>query len=429
MSTKEIYLKELNEQGKTLFSCDKYAEAIKKYEQAITEDSMYLPTYFNACEAFIMADMFEEAKKMMKRVLMIDKENGEAYFHLGNIALLEEDYEEGKIQYAKSINCGNDIPQIYINLASVAEENDEWEEAISYYTKAIVRDRTCYSAKIRKTQIYFMLNKYAEALNSADDLIETNPEIFEGHHLKFIILATANKLDEASQALDKAQRLFPDDQGFVLDRVKLLELKGDYENALELLKTLDGSVVPEEVISTEKAKLLLALGRNEEAKSLLEGYTGDVVMPEMQKVLITIYIEEKNHNGILKAADKILALEEYDSNYFSALYFKAYATKLSGDLTKAEIAYKEAAKIMQQACSINSGVLDLYIYRAICYRELKEYDKANEMLDYIAAVDENIAEIYYIRHLIYADLNDDRAAGELEKAKSMNPEVASIFGE
>lgn len=429
MSVNEIYLKELNEQGKTLFSCDKYAEAIKKYEQAITEDPMYLPSYFNVCEAFIMADMFDDAKKMMKRVLMVDKENGEAYFHLGNIALLEENYEEGKIQYAKAINCGNDIPQIYINLASVAEENDEWEEAVTYYTKAIVRDRTCYAAKIRKTQIYFMLNKYSEAINSADDLIDTNPEIFEGHHLKFMILATSNKLEEAGLALDKAQKLFPDDQGFILDRVKLLELKGNYEDALELLETLSGSVVPVEVLCTEKAKLLLALERVEEAKILLEGYNGDAVMPEMQKVLITIYIEEKNYNGILECANKIIALEEFDANYFSALYFKAYATKLSGDIAKAESAYREAAKIMQQACSINSGVLDLYIYRAICYRELKEYDKAKEMLDYVATVDENIAEVYYIRYLIYSDLNDDRASSELEKAKSMNPEVSSIFGE
>lgn len=429
MQTTELRLKELNEQGRTLFSCDKYSEAIKKYEQAILEDPMYLPTYFNVCEAYIMADMFGDAKKVMKKVLMIDKRCGEAYFHLGNIALLEGDYEEGRIQYAKAINAGHDDPQIYINLASVAEENDEWEDAIGYYTKAIVRDRTCYQAKIRKIQIYFMLKRYSDALNSADDLIETNPEIFEGHHLKFVILATAEKLDEASSVLDKAQKLFPDDQGFVLDRVKLMELQGDYSEALALLEKIPVDIIPEEVVITEKARLLIELKKIEEAKFLLEGYNDNLIMPEMKKLLITIYIEQKNYLGILKCAEKILSREEYDANYFAALYFKAYALKMSGEEVKAVIAYREAAKTMQQACAINSGVLDLYIYRAICYRELKEFDKANEMLDYVNAVDESIAESHYVRYLIYMDLEDARANDELNIAKALNPEVTNIFGE
>ena len=428
MPTNDLYLKELNEQGKTLFSCDKYSEAIKKYEQAMSENPMYLPTYFNACEAYIMADKFDEAKKMMKKVLMVDKNSGEAYFHLGNIALLEEDYEEGKIQYAKAINAGYDIPQIYINLASVAEENDEWEDAISYYTKAIVRDRTCYAAKIRKIQIYMMMNMHSDALNSAEELIETNPEIFEGHHLKFIVLATTGKLEEASATLDKAQKLFPDDQGFVLDRVKLLELQECFQEALDLLNNVDEKVVPKEVIYTEKAQLMISLDNIDGAKALLEGYDDKPIMPEMKKVLITIYIEENNYKGILQCAEKILSLEEFDSNYFSALYYKAYALKMLGENSKAEDAYENAARVMQQACSVNSGVLDLYIYRAICYRELKNYDKANEMLDYVVAVDENIAETHYVRYLVYSDLKDERAEGELNIAKSLNSSVANILG-
>lgn len=427
MIENELYLKELNEQGKTLFSCDKYDEAIQKYQKAIEVDPMYIPTYFNACEAYIMADKFDEAKKIVKRVLLLDKSNGEAYFHLGNIALLEEDYEEGQIQYAKAINNGYDISQIYINLASVAEDNDDWEQAVAYYTKAIVRDRTCYSAKIRKIQIYMMMNKNDEALNSADDLIETNPEIFEGHHFKFIILATQNKLLEAETALEKAQKLFPDDQGFVLDRVKLLELKGYYKDAMELLETIDENIIPQEVVFTEKARLLIAQERIDEAQDLLEHYNGKT-MPELEKVLITIYLEKKNYNGILNSAKKIVALDEYDSNYFSALYFKAYALKMIGS-ADASTAFAETQKIMQQACSVNSGVLDLYIYRAICYKELNDFDKANEMLDYVSAVDENIAETYYIRYLIYKEQNDNRADEELAKAKSLNPAVASIFGE
>lgn len=429
MQMDELRLKELNEQGRTLFSCEKYTEAIKKYEQAISEEPMYIPTYFNACEAYVMADKFEEAKKVMKKVLLIDKKCGEAYFHLGNIALLEEDYEEGKIQYAKAINSGHDNPQIYINLGSVAEQHNEWEEAIAYYTKAIARDRTCYQAKIRKIQIYLMLKRHSDALNAADDLIDTNPEIFEGHHLKFVILATTEKLHEASLVLDKAQSLFPDDQGFVFDRIKLMELQGEYTQALELLEKVSAGTIPKEVLITEKAHLYILLKRIEEARLLIEGYNDDPIMPAMKKLLIAIYMEQKNYVGVLGCAEKILSLKKFDADYFAALYFKAYALKMSGEESKAAVAYREAVKMMQQACSINSGVLDLYIYRAICYRELKEFDKANEMLDYVETVVDNIAETHYIRYLIYTDLKDERAKDELNRAKLLNPQIANIFGE
>ena len=429
MDDKELRLQELNAQGRVLFSCDKYEEAIAKYNEAIEEEPMYLPTYFNICEAYIMADKYEEAKKMMKRVLLVDKAQGEAYFHLGNIALLQSDYEEGKLQYAKAINNNYDASQIYLNLASVSEEQDEWEQALSYYTKAIARDKLCHNAKIRKIEIYMMLNKVPEALDSADDLIETNPEIFEGHHLKFVVLATDSKLKEAEEVLDKAQSLFPDDQGFVLDRVKLYELKKEYTQALELLETIKGDNVPQEVLAIEKAKLYLMLGNVEEARILLKSCNDNEMISEIEKMLILISMDEKDYDGMRHSAERIIALEKYDSNYFTALYFKAYALKMSENKVEAEKAYKEAAKIMQQACSVNSGVLDLYIYRAICHRELKEYDRANEMLDYVLLVSEDIAEAYYIRYLIYSDLNDDRAQGELDKAKSLDPAVAALFGE
>lgn len=429
MEANELYLKELNERGRTLFSCDKYDEAIKVYEQALEIDPTYKPTYFHICEAYVMADRYEEATKMMNRVLLLDKNNGEAYFHLGNIALLKDEEEEGRLQYAKAINNGFDNPQIYINLGAVAEEKGEWEDAVSYFSKAIARDKLNYVAKIRKMNIYSMLHKNAEALACAEDLIETNPEIFEGHHVKFLLLATENRLGEAEATLDKAQKLFPDDQGFMLDRVKLYELKKDYERAMEQLELLDEKHVPMDVILTEKALLLMAMDRLDEAQAVLENYQGEITMSEMLRVLIVVYISKENFQGVLSTAERIIANGGYDTNYFAAHYFKAYAYKMLGKAEEAQLAYETALKLLQQACSINSGVLDLYVFRAICYKEVKNYDKAHEMLDYVETVQENIAETHYIRALIYRDLQDSRAEAEMNKAKTLNPEIANLLGE
>ena len=84
---------------------------------------------------------------------------------------------------------------------------------------------------------------------------------------------------------------------------------------------------------------------------------------------------------------------------------------------------------MQQACSINSGVLDLYIYRAICYNEIGNVEKALEMIDYIETVDENNAETHYLKYLIYKESDPDRSLNELKIAKTNNPEVVKLFYE
>lgn len=429
MNDNMLYLKELNEQGKTLFSCDKYQEAIKKYEKAISVDPMYIDTYFNACEAYIMADKFDEAKDMMNKVLLIEKNNGIAYFHLGNISLLEEKFDEGQLYYAKAINNGYDNSQIYMNLASVAEENDDYEKAVEMYTKAIARDKLFYPAKIRRIQIYMAVNKNVEALNSCDDLIETNPNIFEGHHLKFVILATSNRFEEAEKVLDKAQKMFPDDQGFILDRVKLYELQNKLQDALELIETIDTAIVPIEVISIEKSNLYLALGKVKEAKDLLETCSSSKENSQVERSLLIIYLDEKEYENVLKSSNKIIKMEEYDSAYFMALYYKAFSLKMLGRNSEAVEEYKNALQIMQQACSINSGVLDLYIYRAICYNEIGNIEKALEMIDYIETVDENNAETHYLKYLIYKESDPDRSLNELKIAKTNNPEVAKLFSE
>lgn len=424
-----IYVKELNEQGRVLFSSDKYEESVIKYQQAMDLAPMDTTAYFNCCESYIMMDQYDKAKKLMKKVLLLDKNNGQAHFHLGNIALLEENYDEGKLEYSKAVNCEYDSPQIYINLAALAEDNDDWEEALKMYNKAIARDKTESYARIRKIQIYMMANKSAEALRAADDLINTNVQIFEGHHFKFVILASENRLEEAEETLAKAERLFPDDQGFKFDRVKLLELQDKNDEALEILNNEKLDTIPQEVIITEKAKLYLAKNDIIKAKFLMEQYNDNPIVPEMKQTLISIYLFEKNYEGVIKTAEKILGLEEYDSYYFAALYYKAIATKHTQPVEIFNKTMNDTLKILQQACAVDGSILELYLYRAICYREVKNYDKASEMLDYISLLRDDIAEVHYIRSLIYKDLNDeDNEKIELEKVEKINPRFNQNYG-
>lgn len=59
---------EYNQQGRVLYSMDKYEDAIGFYLKAESADPMYLQTYFNLTESYVMLDRFDDAKKALKHL-------------------------------------------------------------------------------------------------------------------------------------------------------------------------------------------------------------------------------------------------------------------------------------------------------------------------------------------------------------------------
>lgn len=214
---------EYNQQGRVLYSMDKYEDAISFYLKAEKEDPMLIQTYFNLTESYVMLDRFDEAKKALKRAQLINKNNGEIFSTLEIIALLEENVDEGKQHYAKAVSLGYTNPYIYMNLGSAYEDLGDLESALSSYNKAIQLDKHFASAWLKKLELYLAQEQYSEALSVSDSMIELLPDKFEGYHYKFAILMELGSKADAKAVLDQALAMFPDDPGFKLDMVHFLE--------------------------------------------------------------------------------------------------------------------------------------------------------------------------------------------------------------
>ena len=407
---------EYNQQGKVLFSIEKYNEAIEMYKKAENENPMFLNTYFNLGEAYVMLDKYDKAKESFNKVLLIDKKNGITYFHLGNVEFLLDNNDMGREYYAKAINNGYDDAQLYVNLANVSEDVGEKEEAIKNYNKAILRDKFRVDAKLRKAMIYIGENKYQEALQTLDNMIEFNPEIFEGHHYKVLVNIELGDYLEAGRTLKKAIALFPDDDGFVFDKLMLLEKQEKYDEALDLIDTKYNESEDRNIL-LEKAKILLAKDRSEESVLLFEKVMDaeENFDDETRFYLINIYINTDKVSKALDCSKEIIANGVQNQFYFAAVYYRALCLSKLGKVVESKVAYEEAIKIFRFASSANPGMLDIIMYRAICYKELKNYDKAFEMVNYLIAINEDMGEAYLIRAELYQALNESDKA-EADKA-------------
>lgn len=420
---------EYNQQGKVLYSLGKYNEAIEMYKNAKNEDPMFLETYFNLGEAYVMLDEYEKAKESFNKVLLLDKKSGITYFHLGNVEFLLGNNNSGREYYARALNNGYDDAQLYVNLATVAEETGDSEEAIKNYNKAISRDKFRADAKLRKVMLYIGNNKYPEALQTLDSMIEFNPDIFEGHHYKAMLNIEMGNYSQAEKTLEKAIKLFPEDEGFIFDKILLLERQEKYDEALTLIST-HYSDSDNRNILLEKAKILLAKEQIEESVSLFEQVkdSEEGFDAEVRFYLINIYLNTNKIEGALSYCNEIISNGEENPFYYSAVYFKAFCLNKLGKAVEAKAAYEEAVKIFRFASSSNPGMLDLIIYRAVCYKELKNYDKAFEMVNYLISINENMGEPYLIRAEIYQELNEiDKAEADRVTAASKSKVLGMLM--
>ena len=105
-------------------------------------------------------------------------------------------------------------------------------------------------------------------------------------------------------------------------------------------------------------------------------------------------------------------------------YTASFCCKNLGKQEEAVYLYKEASTLYRLATLENPAAVDVYLYRAMCLKDLEEYDKALEMLEFVENLSGEVAEIYTIRASIYREQGKSALAEEeLRKAYKLKPEL------
>ena len=149
-------------------------------------------------------------------------------------------------------------------------------------------------------------------------------------------------------------------RAFLILEAQVLAESGDYEKA---------SSCCDECIATEDD----------------EFYAG-----EARFLLMNFALAQQNLEKALSQAESLVAHDAEDSYYFAALYYKAFCLMKLGKNEEARKAYKEAISIYRLTTLKKPGAIDVYLYRAMCLKDLEEYDKALEMLDFVLGLNTEV---------------------------------------
>lgn len=391
---------------------DKAIECLKEAEQI---DPMDISIYIQEGELFILEKRLDEATEVLEKVLLIDKSNGEVLFHLGNVAILQGQLKEAENLFIRSIANGFVDAQVYVNLSAIEAQNGDIDTAIVYLNKALLIDTSNPVLLVKKIGLLLNADNKKEVLNVCNQLIDSNPDVFDGYHIKALVLLDQNKLEEAKSVINEAKQLFPNSPMFIMDEVRILRKEQKFEDALERLDVLlnSNNEVPIKFFR-EKVELLKALGRDDEAIILLSQITNKQYDEDLSFQLLSIYYSNNQLKNALAVSDSILEHPSNNLTYYLVVYLKGVILKKTNSIKVAEEHFRDAEKILRLACSFSPIMLDLFMLRALIAKELNEYDNAIDLLDYIQAAADS-PKIHEMKSEIYELMGESEKALEERK--------------
>lgn len=431
-----LQAKDLDQQGVALFRAGNVEAALEKYQQAMDIEPMLADSYRNMGDLYLATEKYQDAKNYYKKALLIEK-NGEIYFQYGNACFLNDEPHEGLEYYNLALSAGFDSDEMFFFMGMAYEHMNDDAMALRYIQKAIAKNPSRPDYKVKKISVLLRMNMMEEAKEAVEELLRNDPELYDGYHMKTAILLEEKKYPEAILCAKEAAERFPDDADLMYDYANATALSGAYEQALQIVSNAKQMKYFEDAkarfcfleseICAELGNMDRAIEKCDECISL---ETEQDFFSDARFMRINLALAKNDFESALQHAEQFIEKGARDSYYYAALYFRPFCLSKLGKEEAAEKYYKEAISLYRMATLQNPEAFDAYLYRTMCLKEIRQYEEALKLLEFIENMSDQIAEVHTIRADVYKLTGKEGLAKEeLEKAFQLKPELRAAYSE
>ena len=376
---------------------------------------------------------YEEAKKQFEKPLKVDKAYKDSYVNLAQVNLIQGDLQEAIVQYTNAINSGANDADIYFNIGRIYAELGDEEKTFRYINKAININPLEGSYYVAKARQLVKKNKLKEAIEVMTELNRYCPDAFEAYHYSFLIYVQMGEYEKADQVLEIGLKEFPLDIGLYYDKLRLLNIVGEFDAALELIGLLEkapGFEDQERNIRVEEARIYLQTGKADKAIELLEKAINmdGAENFEAHYLLMNSYLSMARFEDATRIARIMIDADDNSEYARSAYYYEAMCLMKCGKTNDAKARYQAAIKKYKVVSLKNPTMIDCYMFRALCHKDIEEYDKALETIDYLIKLKDDYAPAHLIKSGILKDMGKEKESQEEEtRAKSLDTDLGQII--
>jgi tetratricopeptide (TPR) repeat protein len=132
LKTKE----ELLEEGNTLYSLQRYDEAIRAFDQAIRLDPNYASAHYNKGNSLGNLQRYDEAIRAFDQAIRLDPNYAAAYYNKGNSLHNLQRYDEAISAFDQAIRLNPNDPSAYYNKGVALQHLRRNNEADTAFKKA-----------------------------------------------------------------------------------------------------------------------------------------------------------------------------------------------------------------------------------------------------------------------------------------------------
>lgn len=244
-------LKALNHYGigLALEKLGRIPQAIRAYEQAIAQDSVWIDPYNNLGNIFLKAGELEQAELIYRAAIAANSSHFGSYINLGNILMERRQINEAIETYKKALDLNPSHPDILHNLGVASNANQDsvqaafyygyayyyqgqYQQAIRQFEQLIKREIGDANLYLALADCYRNLNQYEETIETYQSGIKHYPKVDNLHFFLALTLQEFGCTEEVIKVATEALEFIPN--SVALKLVQRIMLPIIYETEAEI---------------------------------------------------------------------------------------------------------------------------------------------------------------------------------------------------
>lgn len=163
-------------EGNQLLAQGQFAEAAKKFEQAVATSPDQEDLHYNHAIALGKIGKIEEAKKEYEEALRIFPEYPEALNNLGNLLMSENKVDEAIVRFREALKNSPDNAAFHNNLGTALARQKKTVEAMAEFEEAVKKDPNFVQARVNLANSLLTVGRVDEAIAQLEEALRIKPD-------------------------------------------------------------------------------------------------------------------------------------------------------------------------------------------------------------------------------------------------------------